>query len=544
MTAEHLPWLTITIVLPVVGAMAVLLVPRGADRLMRTLALAFTSATATLAAGLVVAFPGGSEGFEVADPPSPWIPEYGIYYRVGLDGISLWLFVLTAFLSVIGVLASWTSVTERLKAYYSCLLLIETGMLGVFAALDLVLFYVFWEAMLIPMCVVIGVWGSERRVYAALKFLCFTLSGGVLMLAGILFLYFSLPAVERTFDITALLASAPRLDPARQSALFLLFGAAFAVKVPLVPLHTWLPDAHTEAPTAGSILLAGVLLKMGGYGFLRICLGLFPVAAQEYAPLMMWLAVVGILYGGAAAMWQRDVKRLIAYSSISHMGFVMLGIFAFNTVGSQAAVLQMVNHGLSTGGLFLLVGMLYERRHSRMIDDYGGLWEETPVLARVFLVLALSSIGLPGLNGFVSEFLALMATFISAHGQAVVWTALGASGVIVSACYMLWMVKRVLYGRPRRKHDAPLPDLRPVDVAAVIALLVPIVWLGVYPSPVLRQMEPPSAAAMDRLATHTGIVSIGTWVGPAGEAGPNGDALMPEARPLGGDEAEPGGDAP
>ncbi len=346
------------------------------------------------------------------------------------------------------------------------------------------------------------------------------------MLAGIIILYFALPEPDRTFSIPELLARAPQLDGSLQLTLFVLFGLGFAIKVPLFPFHTWLPDAHVEAPTSGSIILAGVLLKMGAYGFLRLCIGFFPVGTEVFGPVLMWLAVIGIIYGGAAAMWQKDMKRLIAYSSVSHLGFVMLGLFALNPMGIQGAVLQMVNHGLSTGALFLLVGMIYERRHSRMIADYGGLWEEVPVYSRIFLVVALSSIGLPGLNGFVGELLTLMGTFTSAWVQAQLWAILGCLGVIISACYLLWMYKRVFYGEPKPHRDGPMKDINTIEATAAVMLLAGIVWLGVYPAPVLRSIKPAAVAVVNRFEVSRGNVP---------RTKPFAD-LAPDVAPLGGTE--------
>jgi NADH-quinone oxidoreductase subunit M len=371
------------------------------------------------------------------------------------------------------------------------------------------LFYVFWEAMLVPMYLIIGVWGGERRLYAAIKFFLYTLIGGVLMLAGIVMLYYALPEGQRTMSIPKLLGLAPSIGGSLQITLFILFGLGFAIKVPMFPFHTWLPDAHVEAPTSGSVILAGVLLKMGAYGFLRLCVGFFPVATEMLGPVLMWLSVIGIIYGGAAAMWQKDMKRLIAYSSVSHLGFVMLGVFALNSIGIQGAVLQMVNHGLSTGALFLLVGMIYERRHTRMIEDYSGLWDEVPVYSRIFLVVALSSIGLPGLNGFVGELLTLMGTFDSGWIQGQLWAILGALGVIIAACYLLWMYKRVFYGEPKPHKDGPMADVRPIEATAAVMLLAAIVWLGVYPAPVLRSMKPAVNMVVKRFETARGSDAAG-----------------------------------
>ena len=388
------------------------------------------------------------------------MPSYGISYSLGIDGISMFLILLTTLLSPLAVLASW-SIHERLKEYFIFMLLLETGMIGVFASLDLFLFYVFWEIMLIPMYFLIGVWGGERRIYAALKFVLYTMVGSVLMLVAIIALYFMHGDATGTFTFSypqiqsALASGRMVLSPVIEQWLFIAFFLAFAVKVPLFPFHTWLPDAHVEAPTAGSVLLAGVLLKMGTYGLIRFNLPLFPHMSHLFAPLISLLAIVGIVYGALVAMVQPDMKKLVAYSSVSHMGFIVLGIFSFNPQGMEGAVYQMLNHGISTGALFLIVGMIYDRRHTRMIDEFGGLANRMPLYAAFFLVVTLSSIGLPGLNGFVGEFLILLGTFGVSHARA----AVAALGVILSAVYMLWMYQRVIWGEIKNDRNAALLDL-------------------------------------------------------------------------------------
>jgi len=496
------PVLSVMVAIPVIGALACLLATSGRRTVILSIGLLSTVATAFVSALLLMGFAP-----ESVRPDLPfflteryeWIPTYGIDYYVGIDGISLLMVLLTTFLCVIGVLASWRSVEERLREYMVCLLLLETAMLGVFIALDLILFYVFWEAMLIPMVLLIGVWGGQRRVYAAVKFFLFTMFGSVLMLVGILWLY----GLTGTFSVPELMGKAPIAAQAHAVALFLLFGVAFAIKVPMFPFHTWLPDAHTEAPTAGSILLAGVLLKMGVYGFIRFCVPFFPVAAGVLSPYMVWLAIVGILYGGACALVQTDIKRLVAYSSVSHLGFVMLGLFVWNVQGMQGAVLQMVNHGVSTGALFFLVGALYERRHTRMVSDYGGLWDSMPVLSRIFLVVALSSIGLPGLNGFVGEFLVLIGAAESAQAAMGYWpVTLAATGVIVAACYMLVMYRRVFFGRITNPKNEGLRDLTRRELVAAVLLLFWIVALGVRPGIALGLSEQTSSAWLEANAAR------------------------------------------
>jgi NADH-quinone oxidoreductase subunit M len=378
-----------------------------------------------------------------------------------------------------------------------CMLFLETGMIGVFAAVDLFLFYVFWEATLIPMYFLIGVWGGPRRIYAAVKFMLFTMAGSLLMLVAILALYFlhRQATGEATFNLFQLMQFA--LPLSAQRWLFLAFFLAFAIKVPLFPFHTWLPDAHVEAPTPGSVLLAGVLLKMGTYGFVRFCLPLFPAASLEATPIIALLAVVGIIYGALMALVQTDIKKLVAYSSVSHLGFVMLGIFAFNSPGLDGAVLQMVNHGLSTGALFLLVGMLYDRRHTRLIADFGGLAKVMPMFAAFFLVVSLSSIGLPGLNGFVGEFLVLLGAIQTMPAFAII----GALGVILAAVYMLWMYQRVMFGEVTHEANKHLRDLTLREVMVLVPVVLLIVWIGMYPQPFLKRMEASTKAIVERVVT-------------------------------------------
>ncbi len=417
----------------------------------------------------------------------PWIPEYGITYYLGIDGISLFLVLLTSFLTFVSVMACWKDIQDKVKEFMICLLFLETGMIGVFVSLDLFLFYVFWEVMLIPMYLLIGVWGNpKRRIYAAVKFFIYTMVGSVLMLVAILVLYFHNGAVtgNYTFDLLQLY----NLQVARdiQVWLFLAFGLAFAIKVPMFPFHTWLPDAHTEAPTVGSVLLAAVLLKMGTYGFLRFSIPLFPQASIQLVPLISVLALIGIVYGALVCLVQKDLKRLIAFSSVSHLGFVMLGLFALNAQGVEGGILQMLNHGFSTGALFLLVGMIYERRHTRMIEDFGGLWKQMPVFGAFFMVVTLSSIGLPGLNGFVGEFLILVGTF-KANG---LYAVIAATGVILAAAYMLWMFQRVMFGELTKPENRVLKDLSKREILVLSCVTLFIFWIGVYPQTFLSRMAP------------------------------------------------------
>ena len=412
-----------------------------------------------------------------------WIPELGISYQLGIDGISLWLVLLTTFLTPICVLAAWRSIEKGTSGFMISLLMLETGMLGVFCALDLFLFFVFWESMLIPMYLLIGVWGGKRRIYATVKFVLYTMAGSALMLVGILYLYFQ---NDNSFDLMTLYDKAGVLP--HQRLLFLAFFIAFAIKVPLFPFHTWLPDAHVEAPTVGSVILAGVLLKMGTYGILRFCIPLFPEGTVAFTPLISKLAVISIIYGALVAMVQPDLKKLVAYSSVSHLGFVVLGLFALNSQGVQGGIIQMVNHGLSTGALFLLVGMIYDRRHTRMIADYGGLAKCMPIFATIFLIVTLSSIGLPGLNGFVGEFMILLGSFISGAFSKV-HAVLAATGVILAAVYMLWMFQRVMFGKLDKPENQALKDLNLREVIVLLPILLFIVWIGVYPKPFLSRIE-------------------------------------------------------
>jgi NADH-quinone oxidoreductase subunit M len=424
-----------------------------------------------------------------------WIGPLGISYHLGVDGISALLILMTTFLTAIAILSTFTAVTTRVKAYMATLLILETGMIGVFAALDLVLFYVFWEAVLIPMYLIIGIWGGPRRIYAAVKFILYTVAGSLLMLVAILYLYFAYHAAfgVYTFDLIRLYDTP--LAGSAQLWLFAAFALAFAIKVPMFPFHTWLPDAHVEAPTAGSVILAGVLLKMGTYGFVRFAMPLFPEGTRVFAPWIIALAVIGIIYGALVAMVQKDVKKLVAYSSVSHLGFVMLGLFALNTQGIQGSVLQMVNHGLSTGALFLAVGIIYERRHTREISEFGGLSAILPWFAALFLIICLSSLGLPGLNGFIGEFLILLGAF-----RAYPWVAgIAATGVILAAVYLLWMYERVMFGPVTNEKNRGLRDLSPREFWTLAPVILLILWIGVFPNPFLRRLDTSTAELMARV---------------------------------------------
>ena len=450
-------------------------------RRMRVISIAVSLITFVLSLGLYYGFRAGYAGMQFVER-FDWIPRFGIAYKVGIDGISLPLVLLTTFLTPIAILSSWQDIQKRVRIYHMAILFLETGMLGVFVALDFFLFYVFWEAMLIPMYLIIGVWGGARRIYAAVKFFLYTMAGSVLMLVAILWLYFANGAA--TFDILTYLERP--VHASLQGWLFVAFALSFAIKVPMFPFHTWLPDAHVEAPTAGSVILAGVLLKMGTYGFMRLAMPLFPAAARAFAPFILTLAVIGIIYGALVAMVQEDVKKLVAYSSVSHLGFVMLGLFSFNLLGAEGGLIQMVNHGISTGALFLIVGMIYSRRHTRLIEDFGGLARVMPVFSVFFVLAALSSIGLPGLNGFVGEFTILLGAFQSQPLFAVLATA----GVVLAAVYMLWMLQRVLFGGEASRVNRMLPDLGVREWVVIFPMVALMFWIGLYPKPIFLVMEP------------------------------------------------------
>jgi NADH-quinone oxidoreductase subunit M len=488
MTILGIPYLTFLVFFPLVGAAATLLVPAARSRLARGVAFLFAGVEFLASLPLFTAL-DPDRGMQLVERV-PWIPVIGASYHLGVDGVSVLLVLLTTLLTALAVLASFTSVTDRVRPYYALLLGLETAMIGTFLSLDVLLFYVFWEAMLVPMYFLIGVWGGEQRIRAAIKFFLYTMAGSVLMLVAILWTYFLYHSLTGTYSFDLLEWYKLPVPLGVQTWLFLAFAVAFAIKVPMFPFHTWLPLAHVEAPTAGSVLLAGVLLKMGTYGFLRFALPLYPNAAAALTPILLALAVAGILYGALVAWVQPDVKKLVAYSSVSHLGFVMLGMLALNEAGLSGSLLQMVNHGISTGALFLLVGVIYERRHTRLIAEFGGLWKVMPAFSAVFLVVLLSSIALPGTNGFVGEFLILLGGFQAQRPYAIV----AALGVILSAVYMLTMFNRVIFGPVTNRENERLPDLRPREWAVFVPLLLLIFWLGVYPQPFLKRVQPALAS--------------------------------------------------
>ena len=500
MTILNLPLLTLITFLPLVAAVLLLFIRREREGLIRGVSLLVTVVTFVLSLSLPALFDFGSAEMQFVEKAS-WIQAIGVSYYLGVDGISLWLVCLTTLLSAISVLCSWDSITERVKEYHIFLLLLETGMLGVFIALDFFLFYIFWEVVLVPMYFLIGIWGHPaRRLYAAIKFFLFTLFGSVVMLLGILAVYFYHGAQvgDYTFDVLALMKISYPWSPSLlsfQNLVWLAFFLSFAIKVPMFPFHTWLPDAHTEAPTAGSVILAGVLLKMGGYGFARFNLGMFPEATWYFVPLMVTLSIVAIIYGAMVCLVQQDMKRLIAFSSVSHMGFVTLGMFALNLQGVQGSVLLMVNHGLSTGALFLIVGLIYDRRHTRMIADFGGLSTVMPVYATLFAIIMFSSIGLPGLNGFVGEFLILVGAFHVDWR----WAAFAVTGIVLGAAYMLWLYQRTMFGTVNHPENQDLLDLNFREAMTLIPIVIFCFWIGLYPVPFLKAMEPSVEKLVTRL---------------------------------------------
>jgi NADH-quinone oxidoreductase subunit M len=504
------PILSVIIVLPVAGALAVLALRR--TEIVLPVAVAASLVTFGASVWLLVEFQAGEGGFQFVEQ-STWYRPWGVGWHVGVDGISLLLVVLTTLLFPIALAAS-TAVKHRVREYAAAMLMLEAGILGVFLCLDLLVFFVFWEAMLVPMYFIIGIWGGERRVHAAVKFFLYTALGSALMFAGILALGFlGGGANGPTFDFEQLMNA--NLSHAAQMWLFGAFGISFAIKVPVFPFHTWLPDAHVEAPTAGSVILAGVLLKLGAYGLIRFCLTLFPQASVQLVPVLAVLAVIGIVYGAIVAIVQSDVKRLVAYSSVSHLGFVVLGIFALTTQGLQGGVLQMVNHGLTTGALFLLVGMIYERRHTREIGQFGGLASVMPRYAGVFLFIAFASIGLPGLNGFVGEFFVLIGSYLSLPWYAVV----AATGVVLAAVYLLWAYQRMFTGPITVEENRALRDIGLRESLILAPLVVLIIFLGVYPKPALDRIQPSVDQVLQRIEQTTDYVvpTYGTGVAEVGE---------------------------
>ncbi|HEY4689741.1 MAG TPA: NADH-quinone oxidoreductase subunit M [Anaerolineae bacterium] len=501
MDLTQVPLVTIIAFFPLLGIVVLLFTRKEQEETIKRVAMIASSITFVLSLGLLFGgFDITQSGFQFEEKAS-WIPAWNITYHVGVDGISILLVLLTTLLMPIAILSSWTAIHDRLKEYMIFMLLLETAMLGVFVSLDLFLFYVFWEFSLVPMYFLIGVWGGPRRVYAAIKFFLYTMAGSILMLLAILVI----GGQAGTFDLVDLLRDHAWLAGLSEMALFIGFAAAFAIKVPVWPFHSWLPDAHVEAPTAGSVILAGILLKLGTYGFIRFNLALFPEASRQAAPVVGALAIIGIIYGAIVSFPQRDVKKLVAYSSVSHLGFVMLGIFALTPQGIQGAILQMVNHGLSTGALFLIVGFIYERKHTRELSAFGGLWKIMPIYGTIALIVALSSMGLPGLNGFVGEFTILLGSTASkSYGNPGLYTALAAIGIILAAVYLLWMFQRMFMGDVGDENKKLL-DLNRREVWVMVPLVILIFAIGLFPGPFFNLMS----SSVGRVAASVGGLIAG-----------------------------------
>ncbi|HUE55053.1 MAG TPA: NADH-quinone oxidoreductase subunit M [Candidatus Udaeobacter sp.] len=488
--AHHI--LSVVLFTPLVGALILLFVPREMEQAHRIAGNLFGVLGFLVSLPLLRWFKPEWGGFTFQEN-AEWIPSIGAKYHLGIDGISLLLVMLTTFLGMIAILSSWSAIHQRTKEYYILLLLLQTGMIGVFVSLDFFLFYVFWEVMLVPMYFLIGVWGSDRRLYAAIKFFLYTLAGSVVMLLAILALYFYAPVSPsgtRTFDVPTLLTAAQGFADPLKVWLFWGLFFAFAIKVPMFPFHTWLPDAHTEAPTAGSVILAGVLLKMGTYGFIRFSLPLLPadpMLRSRIIKVVIVLSLIGIVYGALVCLMQKDMKRLIAYSSVSHLGFCTLGIFALTPNGLSGSVLQQINHGISTGALFLIVGVLYERRHTRLISEFGGLATPMPNFAAIYLIISLSSLGMPLLNGFIGEFTILQGAFQVSKA----WAAWGSLGVVLGAAYLLWLYQRVMFGPVTHFANEELPDLNLREYATLVPLVILAFWIGIYPKPFFSIIDKP-----------------------------------------------------
>jgi NADH-quinone oxidoreductase subunit M len=513
--------LTALVFSPAAGAAVLGLLPSRDDGTLRRAAFGFSLVPFGLSLALLASFDPTRGDFQRIERV-PWVAEFGISYALGIDGISLFLVLLTTFLTVVVILNSFGDIHRRVREYMILMLVLETGMLGTLVALDLFLFYVFWELMLVPMVLLIGIWGGPRRIYAAIKFALYTMAGSLPMLVAILYLAWLHRETAGTWSFDLLELYELPIPPGAEPWLFAAFALAFAIKVPMFPLHTWLPDAHVEAPTGGSVILAGVLLKMGTYGFLRLALPLFPSAATAAAPVLLGLSVVGILYGALVALVQPDLKKLVAYSSVSHLGFVMLGMLALNVEGISGSLYQMLNHGLSTGALFLAVGAIYERRHTRQIGDFGGLWRVLPVYSALFLVVMLSSAGLPGLNGFVGEFLILVGAF----GRDWRWAALAVPGVVLAALYLTWMFQRVVFGPIRHEENRHLRDLSPRELAVFAPVVLLIVWMGVFPRPFLARMEPSVRTVLARIEQKRSETRLARSEGVP-EAAPSADSWRP-----------------
>lgn len=497
---EYSNLITYLLLVPLAGSLILLFFKKDNESLIRWFGLAVSLLAFAISLIIYFNFDKAAPGYQFIHE-FKWIDKLNISYKVGIDGMALLLLLLTTFLTPLTLLSSWAGITRKVKEFTFFMLLLEAGMLGVFVSVDMFLFYIFWEAMLIPMYFIIGIWGGEQRIYASVKFFLYTMFGSLLMLVAIIWLavYASASLGHFTTDLTELYSVGPTIKENIQNWMFAAFAFSFAIKVPLFPLHTWLPDAHVQAPTAGSVILAGVLLKMGTYGLLRFCLPLFPQAAVNFAPYMSVLAIIGIIYGALVAMVQKDMKKLVAYSSVAHLGFVVLGIFAMTQESIQGAVIQMVNHGLSTGALFLLVGVIYERTHTREISEYGGIAKIVPFYAFALLFASLSSIGLPGLNGFVGEFLILLGSFKSPVLGSWWYTVFATSGVILSAVYLLWWYQRIAYGEITNPKMNNLHDMNMREILVIIPIFIFIVWIGIYPRTFLSISEKSTAKVIQQV---------------------------------------------
>ncbi len=528
MLNDHI--LSIILFTPLVGAFVLLFIPKENKNAIRWVANIFALA------GLAVSIPLLPMFWAVKDQPgfkfiegaaNTWIPSIGAGYYLGIDGISFLLIILTTLLGWISILSSWEAIQDRVKEYYIWFLLLQTGMLGVFMALDMFLFFVFWEAMLVPMYLLIGIWGGPRKLYAAIKFFLYTLFGSVLMLLGILFLYFHHHTVTGvyTFSIPELYKTAPQITGTAAIVLFFAFFVGFAIKVPMFPFHTWLPDAHVEAPTAGSVILAGVLLKMGTYGFIRFSLPFFPGVAMlpRVRSFVIGLSIVGIIYGALVSLMQKDMKKLVAYSSVSHLGFCTLGIFVANQAGLAGSVIQQINHGISTGALFLIVGILYERRHTREISEYGGISNVMPVYATITMIMFLSSMGLPLLNGFIGEFTILQGTFIESKA----WAAWAVPGVILAAAYLLWLYQRVFFGAVTNPKNEKLQDLTPREILTFAPLIAVALFIGIYPKPMFQILQQPVAQLVQTVRPGEARPVLAAQPAPASERAPASKPAAP-----------------